>query len=319
MDITHIKLFIKNYIKNSVFLSTVYFYYKIFKFTIQGKSLNKNKILTNKIQSKGVNSYKRTPQIIITLTSYPARINDSYFTIYSLLSQSLKPDKIILWLSLEEFPEKNNSLPKNLIELEQFGLTIGWIPKTYYSFDKIIHALKKFPNDILVTADDDIFYHKDWLKNLYNSYKNNKYRNIIICHRMHKIALKNGLPIPYNAWQHEIQNDKLDPLNFPTGCGGVLYPPHCFYKDVCKEDIFTNTTPFADDIWLWGMALLNNCFFITAKNCCSFKYTNIYNECNSHNKQNLKYYNITMNNNDIQLYKLLQQYPKLLKIINKAF
>ena len=318
MDLIYFKSYIKQYIKDNKFLSKLYSYYKILKFTIQKKSLNRNKILSKKIDTIGVSLDKRNPQIIVTLTSYPERINDSYFTIYSLLSQSLKPDKIILWLSLEEFPEKNKSLPSNLNELEKFGLTINWIPKTYYSYDKIIFALKSFPNDILITADDDIFYHKDWLKNLYSTYKESykKNKNVIVCHRMHKITIKEGLPRPYNVWKHEIIDSSPDPLNFPTGCGGVLYPPQSLYKDVYKPEIFSQIAPLADDIWLWGMALLNNYYFITAKTCCKYKYVDVHRECNSYDIHNLKYYNITKNNNDLQLHQLLHKYPRLLTIIN---
>ncbi|WP_144268473.1 hypothetical protein [Desulfovibrio sp. An276] len=318
MDLIYIKQYIKTFVKHNIFLSKIYSYYKILKFTIQGKKLNKHIILSNKIKSNGINSYKRSPQIIITLTSYPKRIHEVYYSIYSLLCQSFKPDKIILWLSLDEFSDKTKSLPNNLIELQNYGLTIKWVNKTYYSYDKIIHALNYFPNDILVTADDDIFYHRDWLKNLYYTFKEKQkiYDNIIICHRMHKITIKNGFPRPYNVWQQEITSNIPDPLNFPTGCGGVLYPPQCFYKNVCNTEEFSKIAPFADDIWLWGMALLNNYYFITANNCCKFKYIDIYRECNSYDKQNLKYYNITQSNNDKQINNLLHKYPLLLDIIN---
>lgn len=324
MNLDFIKQNIKHLVKHNILLSKIYSYYKILKFTLQGKKLNKHIVLSNKIKSNGLNLYKRstpplhTQKIIITLTSYPKRINDVYFSLYSLLCQSFKPDKIILWLSLDEFPDKMKSLPQKLIELQKYGLTINWINTTYNSYDKIIHALKLFPNDILVTADDDIFYHRDWLKNLYNTYidEQRKHRKTIVCHRMHKITIKDGFPRPYNSWKQEIINNIPDPLNFPTGCGGILYPPHCFYKNVCHVDEFSEIAPFADDIWLWGMALLNNYYFITAKDTCKFKYIDIYRECNSYDKQNLKYYNVTLSNNDKQMYNLIKKYPLLLDIIN---
>ena len=135
---------------------------------------------------------------------------------------------------------------------------------------------------------------------------------------MHKIIIKNGFPASYSTSQHEIKSNELNPLHFPTGCGGILYPPHSLYKDVCKEEIFTKIAPFADDIWLWGMALLNNWYFITANKTCGFKYININQECNPHCNNNLKYYNITMNNNDLQMRNLLYRYPSLFKIIQNG-
>ena len=42
----------------------------------------------------GVNELKREPQIVVTLTSYEKRFEDLEIAIYSLLSQTLKPDRI---------------------------------------------------------------------------------------------------------------------------------------------------------------------------------------------------------------------------------
>ena len=43
-----------------------------------------------------------------------------------------------------------------------------------------------------------------------------------------------------------------------TGCAGVLYPPHCLYKDVLNEDLFMKLAPTNDDQWFWLMGVLNN-------------------------------------------------------------
>lgn len=43
---------------------------------------------------------------------------------------------------------------------------------------------------------------------------------------------------------------------FPTGVGGVLYPPNAFVDDVMDEDAFTRLCPYGDDIWFFWMARL---------------------------------------------------------------
>ena len=45
-------------------------------------------------------------RIIISLTSYPARIHIVYKVIESLIKQKEKADEIILWLSILEFPNQ---------------------------------------------------------------------------------------------------------------------------------------------------------------------------------------------------------------------
>ena len=47
----------------------------------------------------GVTTEKRDTRLIVSLTSFPARIKTVHQTINTLLRQTVKPDHIILWLS----------------------------------------------------------------------------------------------------------------------------------------------------------------------------------------------------------------------------
>ena len=118
----------------------------------------------------GINQTKqREKQIIISLTSFPQRINTVIKTIKTLLNQTMKPDMVILWLAPEQFPNKENDLPKELLDLRDFGLTIDWY-KDIRSYKKIIPTLKKYPDSIIITTDDDIYYAPDTVETLYKSY-----------------------------------------------------------------------------------------------------------------------------------------------------
>lgn len=195
-------------------------------------------------------------KIIASLTSYPARIDAVYLTIESILNQTLKPDEVILWLAKDEFKD-NNELPKNLTDLTKRGLTIKWCDKNLRSFNKLIHSLKEYPNDIIITFDDDTIYDKDCVKLLYNGYL--KYPNFIQCHRALKITSRNGEILPYNDWIWGINSKDTVPSysNFFTACNSVLYPPKCFYKDIFCDNIFLKLCPREDDAWFWAMAVLN--------------------------------------------------------------
>ena len=52
--------------------------------------------------------------LIVSLTSFPARIHLVHYAIYSLLRQSLKPNRIVLWLGEDKFPDKENDLPARI-------------------------------------------------------------------------------------------------------------------------------------------------------------------------------------------------------------
>lgn len=117
----------------------------------------------------GLNKSPRAEKVIVSLTSYDLRINDVKYAIYSLLNQNFPPDKLILWLDEDSFPQREENLPRDLLELRDFGLTIDWC-ENLCSYKKLIPALEKYPDDIIVTADDDIFYRPNWLQILYDEH-----------------------------------------------------------------------------------------------------------------------------------------------------
>ena len=45
---------------------------------------------------------------------------------------------------------------------------------------------------------------------------------------------------------------------FPTGVGGVLYPPHCCNRFVTDMEVIKKTCLRADDLWLNFMSRLNH-------------------------------------------------------------
>ncbi|MFV0278118.1 MAG: hypothetical protein ACK5HY_13175, partial [Parahaliea sp.] len=63
-------------------------------------------------------------EIVVTLSSYDRRVEYMYICVESLLRQSLRPDRIILWLSRHNFPDE--TLPENLLRLRARGLEIAF-------------------------------------------------------------------------------------------------------------------------------------------------------------------------------------------------
>ena len=204
-----------------------------------------------RLQESGINTRNRKPSIIVSLTSYPGRIDVVYKTITTLLHQSLKPDMVILWLANEQFP--NKKLPTDLIALKKFGLEIKWCDDIK-SYKKLIPALELFPNEIIVTADDDNYYEKDWLAKLYKTYT--RHPNCICVHKATKFLYSD------NGWSWIAGGREYYETpsfaNKLVGVGGVLYPPHSLYKDICNRELFMKLSPTNDDQWFWFMAVLNN-------------------------------------------------------------
>ena len=288
---------------------------------LYNRGINKEKVSCKiekylEFNELGITNEKREPELIVSLTSYPDRMYDIYYCIYSLLTQTLKPNKIILWLGEEQFPNKEKDLPKNLLKFTKYGLTIKYT-KDIKSYKKLIPSLKEYPNSIIITADDDIFYPQNWLEKLYNCWKNNK--DCVVCHRAHRVGIENEKLIPYNKWEHNIIADKSSFYNFCTTGGGVLYHPNSFYKDIFNEKIFKELTPNADDIWFWAMVVLNDTKIkIVDEPLDNLIYVNPERQKGFNDDDTLYFSNVYENKNDIQLEKVINYYPQIMeKLLNE--
>lgn len=228
------------------------------------------------VTESGINNAERKDNIILSLTSFPQRIETVTKTIKTLLTQTMKPDMVILWLAPEQFPNMENDLPQELLELKKYGLTIDWY-KDIRSYKKIIPALKKYPDSVIITFDDDIYYAPDTVETLYKSYL--EHPDEIQDHRCDWLEpvvnrkCKSSDTSNHPSYQ-DVSNISISWIKTKelykdlhrgeagfrqrlTGYGAVLYPPHSLYKDVTDEDLIAKTIPTHDDVWLWAMAVLN--------------------------------------------------------------
>lgn len=187
--------------------------------------------------------------IIVSLTTYGRRINDVCFTIESLMQQTMKANRIVLWLD-DSF--ENKKLPNSLERQIDRGLEVRYT-KDIKSYKKLIPALKEFPNDTIITVDDDVIYDFDFLEKFIKAHLEDS--ESIYAGRIHSMVLDgNGVLMPYMKW--DWNRTSIPHRHFMTGVGGVLYPPHSLYKDVTREDIFMSLSPTADDVWFTAMAKL---------------------------------------------------------------
>ncbi len=211
--------------------------------------------LSRESQTIGITDKKYCEHnIIVSLTTYGKRIHEVYLALESIMQQTYKPNKIILWISDKEF--SNETIPYSLQRLVNRGLTIEFC-KDIRSYTKLVPALRKYPNDAIITIDDDLIYSHDILERLIRAHVT-KPETIFYC-RGHKIVLdsKNN-PIPYNKWIFDCKEKGNSPLNFPTGVGGVIYPPHSLHEQVTNEKVFLSLAPMADDVWFKAMALMKD-------------------------------------------------------------
>ena len=201
--------------------------------------------------------HKLPEPLVVSLTSYPPRFGTLALTLHSLLRQTLKPDHLILWIARADAWR----LPGSVTALRGRGLEIRLV-EDLQSYKKIIPALDEFPQAFIATADDDLYYWPGWLDELTAGLEPGAL--VIPCHRAHEIrADGEGRFLPYRQWvQHTAWRGKGAHL-FPTGMGGVLYPPGVLTHTPADREAGLRLCPQGDDIWLYWIGRRNGAVYKT--------------------------------------------------------
>lgn len=282
---------------------------ELFFFLFQKKVYKKNidKKICDLLNGKLKLSKDRMNSLVISLTSFPERIDEIKYTIFSLLDQTILPKKIILWLSESQFPGKEKDLPFILLNLKKCGLEINWTDNIK-SYKKLIPPLIQYPDYFIATADDDIYYERNWLEKIWQEHL--KYPNEYICHLARKIKFdKNGNLLSYKKWPSKIRSSNSSFLNFPIGCAGGLYHRNYLFSDILNKKLFFELTPYADDIWFYFMLVKGNTRIRVVRNPCNkLKYVNPYREYNLVDGYKLSSINVHNNQNDVYFEKILNYY-----------
>ncbi len=232
----------------------------LYKFTTPWAKANRIEIFCNRVLGKAANclypiwcSIKKTQKhkwsddsVIISLTSYPARIDKVHICIESLLRQTIKPKHLILWLAASQFPD---GIPKKLNDLTKKGLEIRYC-EDFRSYKKIFETAQIYPDYNIVIADDDTLYPPNWLEGLIKT--SGQYEKCVVCYRASKIRLdESGIPVNGKYWDSLSADCKgPDYLLSATGVGGVLYPKGFFSGCEIDREKIMSIAPTSDDYWL---------------------------------------------------------------------
>ena len=191
---------------------------------------------------------------ILSLTSHQPRFGTLHHCLKSLYQQTEKPDRIILYLDKGTECEQ---LTKETLSYQDNGLEIAIADRFLGPHAKYYFAMKRYPDDILITVDDDIRYDSTLVAKLMLSYK--KFPKAVSATRTHRIILQdNGKLDNYTNWDMEHTKTLTPSFQlFATGVGGVLYPPGSICEEVFNEEILKDMCLYADDIWLKVMQLVS--------------------------------------------------------------
>lgn len=205
----------------------------------------------------------KSTSIYISLTSIFKNQDILCQTLQSILQQTMKPNKIFVHLSEEEYILDTGFKDKQITSKKLYSLIhynpmikIVWVKNTG-PYRKLLPLLKNKwkENCFIITIDDDQIYDKNLIKHLIKDYKLYK---CCIGYRGFTPDMKTLQDFDYQ------KRKKLNPCslyNFLTGVGSVLYKPEFFYKTkhiLFEEHIYMSICPKQDDIWFYILRIMNN-------------------------------------------------------------
>ena len=272
------------------------------------KFLKVNLIRFYKNVSKNSLGIDGTSNIIVSLTSFPARIDVIYLSIKSILNQTLKPKKIVLWLGEDQFPLGEEGLPLNLLELKSLGLEIAFC-EDIKAHKKYFFAFQEYPENLIVTVDDDVIYPNNLLSTLWETHL--KHPKSVVANRVRLMEMENEQFKPYRGWKiNEVGAINPSKKIFSTGVGGVLYQPSLFPEAMFDIEGIKKVNCMNDDIWLKASQIKNN---------IPVAFTNYYLkqfiEIPDSQKESLYALNVFENDNDRQIKEVFDYFGITKKIL----
>ena len=203
----------------------------------------------------GLNRSKRERDVIVSLTTHPPRIKTLWIVLKMMLSQTYKPDRILLYLAEEQFPDRK--LPEWAEFYREAGVEFIFCKEDLKPHKKYYYTMRDNPEVIVVTVDDDLLYHADLLETLLNSYS--RFPKAISTMHTYGITFDgDGQVLPFSEWDSNCREKKGQPfMNLLIMSGsGTLFPPHSLHSEVFNTNSIKETCLLGDDLWLKVMSVL---------------------------------------------------------------
>lgn len=203
--------------------------------------------------------------IILSLTTIPNRKEALVFNLPYILNQTLKFDKLVINLD-NNLSKEDYEFYYDLIKQDNRIEINTECDAKWRSCNKLLPTLKKYPNDIIITLDDDISYFDTACEELYNEWEANK--ECIITHEVNPVYYEEGMLKYYNEF-----GLKLKQKDFSKYLSNIcLFPPHTFDDtQVFDYDLMMKMTNGThDELWFWENTFLKGIKCICLDSTISF-------------------------------------------------
>lgn len=197
-------------------------------------------------------------KIVVSMTSYPARITNVSKSIFLLLcKQTMPPDEIHLWLSVEEFPNKEKDLPDDLCLLCSTNkhVFLHWLPKNTFVHKR--HEIFKIVDDdtCVFLLDDDVKYDPELIRAV--MFVHNQRKDMIVCYNVYNDHTYDGKRMIHK--RSRLEGGPF--VNKIRWCGQSMIPAKIYPKKVLTnemQELRDKLDPVSDECWLQPFIVEND-------------------------------------------------------------
>ena len=209
-------------------------------------------------------------KIILSLTTIPVRKTRLMENLPSLLGQSYYFDKLVINVD-DNLSEDDYKFYHTLTEIDS-RIEINKSESRWRSCNKLLPTIKMYPEDIIITVDDDIYYPVHCVKYLVEQYMITP--DCVIAHEVNPIEIDENGFITFKN-KVDIKLKQVQCGKYLSNC--CLFPPHIFDEsDVFDYDkMMACTHGTHDELWFWVNSLSNGVQTVGLNYVLSFEAENI--------------------------------------------
>lgn len=191
-------------------------------------------------------------KLIVSMTTIPSRFKRLEENLPSLLEyQTYKVEK--LRINLDDCLSEEQLKPYKELQEKYHQIELGTGEKRWRSCNKLLPTVKDYPDAVIITVDDDIYYKEKTIETLVKEYETNQ--DCIIAQEVNPIVIED------EKWKflmsYDVMMKQKEWGKYLSNC--ALYPPHTFDgTDLYDYDKMHYCTDSKDDeLWFCINSTLN--------------------------------------------------------------
>ena len=184
-------------------------------------------------------------KVIVSMATIPSRKQRLLENIPSLINQRYNFDYLIINV-LDNLSDDDYNFYNDIKSLDN-RIIINKVEDKWKSCNKLLPSIKHFPDDVIITVDDDIYYPNECIGTLMKQYLITP--DCIIAQETNPVIIENGKIKFVNRVDVKLMQKSWS--KYLSGC--CLFPPHVFDgTDVFNWDkMMEITNGTHDELWFW--------------------------------------------------------------------